>query len=66
MDAARADTAPEAKRITILGATGSIGQSTIDVIRANRERFIVEALVGNSNIAALARDARALGAQGAR
>lgn len=51
------------KRITILGATGSIGQSTIDVIRANRERFIVEALVGNSNIAALARDARALGAK---
>jgi 1-deoxy-D-xylulose-5-phosphate reductoisomerase len=60
-DAAR--TVPEAKRITILGATGSIGQSTIDVIRANRERFIVEALVGNSNIAALARDARALGAR---
>ena len=51
------------KRITILGATGSIGQSTIDVIRANADRFIVEALVGNSNIAALARDARALGAR---
>jgi 1-deoxy-D-xylulose-5-phosphate reductoisomerase len=55
--------APAAKRITILGATGSIGQSTIDVIQANRARFIVEALVGNSNIAALARDARALGAK---
>jgi 1-deoxy-D-xylulose-5-phosphate reductoisomerase len=55
--------APAAKRITILGATGSIGQSTIDVIQANRARFIVEALVGNSNIAALARDARALGAR---
>jgi 1-deoxy-D-xylulose-5-phosphate reductoisomerase len=55
--------APAAKRITILGATGSIGQSTIDVIQANRARFIVETLVGNSNIAALARDARTLGAR---
>jgi 1-deoxy-D-xylulose-5-phosphate reductoisomerase len=55
--------APSVKRIVLLGATGSIGQSTIDVIRANPDRFVVEALVGNSNIAALARDARALGAK---
>jgi 1-deoxy-D-xylulose-5-phosphate reductoisomerase len=54
---------PPVKRIVVLGATGSIGQSTIDVIRAHPTRFVVEALVGNSNIAALARDARSLGAK---
>ena len=54
---------PAVKRIVVLGATGSIGQSTIDVIKAHPERFSVEALVGNSNIAALARDAKALGAK---
>ena len=54
---------PAVKRIVVLGATGSIGQSTIDVIRAHPECFAVEALVGNSNIAALARDALALGAK---
>jgi 1-deoxy-D-xylulose-5-phosphate reductoisomerase len=51
------------KRIVVLGATGSIGQSTIDVLKAHPEEFLVEALVANSNIAALARDARALGAR---
>jgi 1-deoxy-D-xylulose-5-phosphate reductoisomerase len=54
---------PAVKRIVVLGATGSIGQSTIDVIRAHPQRFVVEALVGNSNVAALARDALALGAK---
>jgi 1-deoxy-D-xylulose-5-phosphate reductoisomerase len=57
------ETQSEVKRIIVLGATGSIGQSTVDVIRAHPDRFVVEALVGNSNIAALARDARALGAR---
>jgi 1-deoxy-D-xylulose-5-phosphate reductoisomerase len=59
----RADTGPEVKRLIVLGATGSIGRSTIDVVKANRERFEVEALVGNRNIEALARDARAVGAK---
>ena len=51
------------RRVTILGATGSIGQSTIDVIRQHRDRFQVEALVANSNVDQLASDARALGAK---
>ncbi len=56
-------TGSSVKRIVILGATGSIGQSTIGVIGEHPERFVVEALIANSNIAALARDARALGAK---
>ena len=51
------------KRLSILGATGSIGQSTLDVVRRAPERFAVEALVGNANIARLAADAVAVGAK---
>ena len=51
------------RRITILGATGSIGQSTIDLIRRNREAYDVVALTGGRNIAQLAQDAIDLDAQ---
>ncbi len=43
------------KNITILGSTGSIGTSTLDVIRRNPERFRVFALVAGRNIERLAR-----------
>jgi 1-deoxy-D-xylulose-5-phosphate reductoisomerase len=46
------------KTLTILGSTGSIGQSTIDIVRHHPDRFAVEALVANRNIAQLAADAR--------
>ena len=52
-----------AKRLTILGATGSIGQSTLDVVRQHPEAFAIEALVGNANIAQLAADAKTVGAR---
>ncbi len=51
------------KTLTILGATGSIGQSTLDIVRHHRDRFAVEALVANANIARLAADAREFGAR---
>ncbi|KAA2316868.1 1-deoxy-D-xylulose-5-phosphate reductoisomerase [Puniceibacterium sp. HSS470] len=51
------------RRISILGATGSIGQSTIDLIARRPEAFAVEALTGGHNIAQLARDAVALNAR---
>jgi 1-deoxy-D-xylulose-5-phosphate reductoisomerase len=51
------------KRVSILGATGSIGQSTIDLIRRAPERFGVVALTGGRNIERLARDAVALQAE---
>ena len=51
------------RRVTILGATGSIGRSTRDVILANPGRFEVAAVVGGRNAAALAEAATALGAR---
>jgi len=56
--------APTAERsVTILGATGSIGASTIDLIKRDRSRFPVEALSANTNAAALAALARELNAR---
>lgn len=37
------------KRITILGATGSIGCSTADVVLRHADQFVVHALVGHRN-----------------
>src|ERR1700693_3947111 len=54
--------APSMRSITILGATGSIGASTIDLIRRNRGRFRVEALTAARNAGALAKLARELNA----
>ena len=51
------------RRISILGATGSIGQSTIDLVRRDPAAYEVVALTGAGNIAQLAADARALGAE---
>lgn len=51
------------RRVTILGATGSIGQNTIDLIRREADRYRVVALTGGANIARLAADARALRAE---
>jgi 1-deoxy-D-xylulose-5-phosphate reductoisomerase len=51
------------RSIAILGATGSIGDSTTDIILANRDRFRVTTLVGHSNIEKLAERAIQLGAE---
>ncbi|WP_300549395.1 1-deoxy-D-xylulose-5-phosphate reductoisomerase [Roseovarius sp.] len=51
------------KQVSILGATGSIGQNTIDLIRRAPGQFDVVALTGGRNIAQLAADAMALGAK---
>ncbi|MCK0143647.1 1-deoxy-D-xylulose-5-phosphate reductoisomerase [Aliiroseovarius sp. F20344] len=45
------------RRISIFGATGSIGQSTIDLIRRDALAYDVVALTGGHNIAQLAKDA---------
>ncbi len=50
------------KRISIFGATGSIGQSTIDLIKRDQSAYDVVALTGGGNIAQLAQDARDLSA----
>jgi len=51
------------RRVTILGATGSIGRSARDVILANPGHFAIEAVVGGRDAAALAAMARQLGAR---
>jgi len=44
------------QRVTVLGATGSIGQSTLNVIGQHPDRFTVFALSGHANMAQLALD----------
>lgn len=51
------------KRITILGATGSIGTSTLDLIERNRDGFEVLALTANSDVDGLAAAAKRVGAK---
>ncbi|MGR3615819.1 MAG: 1-deoxy-D-xylulose-5-phosphate reductoisomerase [Paracoccaceae bacterium] len=51
------------RRISVLGATGSIGQNTLDLISRDRDAFEVVALTGGANIAQLAQDAKAFGAE---
>ncbi len=51
------------RRVSIFGATGSIGQNTIDLIARAPGDYTVVALTGATNIDRLARDARALNAQ---
>jgi len=54
-------TAP--RSVTILGATGSIGASTVDLIKRNPTRYRVECVASGSNVAALAKVAREVGAR---
>lgn len=51
------------RTVCVLGATGSIGRSTVDVLKAHRARFCVKAVTANKNAALLAEQARALGAE---
>lgn len=46
---------PSVKSISILGATGSVGLNTIDLVRNNPEKFNVVALTANTNVEELAR-----------
>lgn len=50
------------RKVSIFGATGSIGQNTIDLIARAPDLYDVGALTGGANVAQLARDARALNA----
>lgn len=55
-----AQTAP--RSVSILGATGSIGQSTVDLLAGHKDHFRVEALTGHKNVSLLAEQAKRLGA----
>ena len=51
------------RTVTLLGATGSIGSSTVDLLRRNPTGYRVEAVTAHRNGGALARLAREIGAR---
>ncbi len=55
--------AAERRTVTVLGATGSVGGATVDLLELHAERFEVEAVVGRRDAAALAQTAIRLGAR---
>ncbi|MET0407474.1 MAG: 1-deoxy-D-xylulose-5-phosphate reductoisomerase, partial [Hyphomicrobium sp.] len=58
----RADDASRPMRLSVLGATGSVGTSTLDLVSRTPDRFEIVALTAQSNaveLAALARRHRA-------
>lgn len=59
--AASREAAP--RTISVLGATGSIGTSTFDLLVRQRDRYRVEAVTAQRNAEALAKNAIALGAR---
>ena len=54
---AKARPADAPKRVTILGSTGSVGCSTMDLIRRAPENYSVEALTAHSNVELLTQQA---------
>jgi 1-deoxy-D-xylulose-5-phosphate reductoisomerase len=54
---------PQRRSVTILGATGSVGASTLDLLRHERHHYRVEAVSAGRNAAALARLAREFNAR---
>jgi 1-deoxy-D-xylulose-5-phosphate reductoisomerase len=55
--------APLPRSVTLLGATGSIGSSTVDLLKRGNGRYRVEAVTAHRNAPALAKLARELGAR---
>lgn len=51
------------RSVTVLGSTGSIGKSTLDLLNIHRDRFEVLALTAQDNVMELAKQARAAGAK---
>jgi 1-deoxy-D-xylulose-5-phosphate reductoisomerase len=51
------------RTVTLLGSTGSVGTSTVDLLLADPRRYRVRALVGGRNARLLAEQARQLGAE---
>ena len=65
VDAVRTKTASVGgvRSISILGATGSVGTSTLDLIKREPDRYRVESISARRNAAALGRIAREVGAR---
>jgi 1-deoxy-D-xylulose-5-phosphate reductoisomerase len=54
---------PQGRSLSILGSTGSIGTSTLDLVARHRDRFRIDVLAANTNVALLASQARAFSAE---
>ncbi|MEM1131386.1 MAG: 1-deoxy-D-xylulose-5-phosphate reductoisomerase [Pseudomonadota bacterium] len=52
-----------ARTISIFGATGSVGTSTLDLVRSNRDAYRVEVLTAHSDVDQLAALAKEFGAE---
>lgn len=61
-DRNKADHTPP-KSLSILGSTGSVGCSTLDLVGRQPERFVIRALTANSNVDQLAAQAKAHSAE---
>ena len=46
------------RKIAVLGSTGSIGESTLKVLKKNRSSFIIELLTANNNYKKLIKQAK--------
>ena len=55
----RAPSTEHPRSVSVLGATGSVGKSTLDLIAADPERYQVQALTANRNVEDLAALAKA-------
>jgi len=55
--------APAVRSVSILGATGSVGTSTVDLLRRGGGRYRVEAVTAHRNSSQLAQIARDLHAR---
>lgn len=42
--------------LTVLGSTGSIGRSTLDIVRRHPDRFAITALTANTDVAQMVAD----------
>jgi 1-deoxy-D-xylulose-5-phosphate reductoisomerase len=51
------------RRLCILGATGSVGRSTLDLVARERDRYDVLAVTAHRDVAGLAEAAKAVGAR---
>lgn len=50
------------KSVCVLGVTGSVGSSTVDILKAHADKYVVDAVTAHRNVGALAKSAIELGA----
>jgi len=50
------------KSVCVLGVTGSVGSSTVDILKAHADKYAVDAITAHRNVSALAKAAIELGA----